>query len=124
LTVANYPGNLIPLASNTNYPLTVNRFENLTNITLGYKTNLLPEIQSSQFNIPENPPLNTVLATVLATDPDEGQTLTYRFSSNPGPFSIDVLTGQIRYTAMRTPLPQPWSAHSLLRIPMQGSTAN
>ncbi len=98
LTVANYPGNLIPLASNTNYPLTVNRFENLTNITLGYKTNLLPDIQSTQFNIPENPPLNTVLATVLATDPDEGQTLTYRFSSNPGPFSIDVLTGQIRYT--------------------------
>ncbi len=98
LTVGNFPGNLIPLTSNSGRTLAVTAFEHLSDVSFGFQLNLPPEIQSSQFNIPENPPVNSVVATVLATDPDAGQTLTYRFSSNPGPFSIDVLTGEIKYT--------------------------
>lgn len=67
-------------------------------MTFGYKENLPPEILSSQFNIQENPTVNSVVATVLATDPDAGQSLSYRFTSNSGPFSVDQVTGQIRYT--------------------------
>jgi hypothetical protein len=98
LTVSNYPGNLIPITPNSTAPLTVSRFEHLNNVTFGYKDNLPPEILSTQFNIPENPAVNSVVATVLASDPDAGQSLTYRFTSNSGPFSIDQITGEIRYT--------------------------
>ncbi|MFM8573640.1 MAG: cadherin domain-containing protein [Pirellula sp.] len=98
LSVSNYPGNLIPITANSTTPLTVNRSEHLTNITFGYKDNLPPEILSSQFNIPENPATNAVVATVLASDPDAGQSLSYRFTTNSGPFSIDQVTGEIRYT--------------------------
>lgn len=98
LTVGSYPGNLIPITPDSTPPLTVTRSEHLTNITFGYKNNLPPEILSTQFNIPENPAVNSVVATVLATDPDAGQSLTYRFTTNSGPFSIDQITGEIRYT--------------------------
>ncbi len=98
LSVSNYPGNLIPITSSSTAPLTVTRSEHLTNVTFGYKTNLPPEILSSQFNVPENPTVNSVVATVLASDPDAGQSLSYRFTSNSGPFSIDSVTGEIRYT--------------------------
>ena len=98
LTVANYPGNLIPITPNSTAPLTVTRSEHLRDLTFGYKQNLPPEVLSSQFNIQENPTPNSVVATVLASDPDAGQSLTYRFTSNAGPFSIDQVTGEIRYT--------------------------
>jgi hypothetical protein len=98
LTVSNYPGDLIPITADSTSPLTVTRSEHRTDVTFGYKENLPPEILSTQFNIQENPAVNAVVATVLATDPDAGQSLSYRFTSNPGPFSIDQVTGQIRYT--------------------------
>ena len=98
LTVANYPGDLIPITADSTSPLTVTRSEHRTDVTFGYKENLPPEILSTQFNIQENPTVNSVVATVLATDPDANQSLTYRFTSNSGPFSIDQVTGQIRYT--------------------------
>lgn len=98
LAVANYPGDLIPITADSTSPLTVTRSEHRTDVTFGYKENLPPEILSSQFNIQENPTVNSVVATVLASDPDANQSLTYRFTSNSGPFSIDQVTGQIRYT--------------------------
>lgn len=98
LTVSNYPGNLIPITANSTTPLTVTKSEHRTNVTFAYKDNLPPEIFSSQFNVPENPAINSIVASVLASDPDAGQTLNYRFTTNPGPFSIDQFTGEIRYT--------------------------
>ena len=84
LTVGSYPGNLIPITAGSSSPLNVTKSEHLTDLVFGYKQNLPPEIQSTQFNVAENPATNAVVATVLATDPDAGQTLTYRFTSNSG----------------------------------------
>ncbi|MFM8400402.1 MAG: hypothetical protein ACKOAH_21435, partial [Pirellula sp.] len=64
LTVANYPGDLIPITADSTSPLTVTRSEHRTDVTFGYKENLPPEILSTQFNIQENPAVNSVVATV------------------------------------------------------------
>jgi hypothetical protein len=119
LTVANYPGNLIPITPNSTTPLTVTRSEHLRDLTFGYKQNLPPEILSSQFNIQENPAANSVVATVLASDPDAGQSLTYRFTSNSGPFSIDQITGEIRYTgnALKPPKNSTSKSKPATRLP-------
>jgi len=98
LLVSGYPGDKIPLDSNNSaYPLTVSKSEHRSDPLFGYRQNVLPEIQTSQLLISENPATNAVVGVVAASESDPGQTLTYRFVSPSGPFSIDGLTGEIRF---------------------------
>lgn len=56
--------------------------------------NRSPTLADQVFQLPENSPVGTVVGTVIAADPDAGQTLTYSLVSNPyGVFSIDASTG-------------------------------
>jgi len=59
--------------------------------------NNVPVIASQTFSVNENSPVGTVVGTVVATDADAGQTLTYTITGgNPsGAFAIDSATGQI-----------------------------
>ncbi|MBM3967307.1 MAG: hypothetical protein FJ308_19920, partial [Planctomycetes bacterium] len=98
LIVGGYPGDKIPLDSNNSaYPVTVSKSEHRTDPLFGYRQDVLPEIQTSQLLIPENPATNAVVGVIAASDSDPGQTLTYRFVSPSGPFSIDGLTGEVRF---------------------------
>ncbi|MFO0011572.1 MAG: cadherin domain-containing protein [Planctomycetota bacterium] len=98
LVLGNQPGDKIPLDNNTTYPLAVFKSEHRFDPVFGFRQNQLPEIQSEQLLIPENPVTNTIVGALSATDPDPGQTLTYRFIGPTGPFSIDAITGEIRFT--------------------------
>lgn len=56
-----------------------------------------PIIEDQVLSVPENSPLDTVVGTVAASDPDAGQTLTYEIISGneSGAFAIDPATGEI-----------------------------
>jgi len=56
-----------------------------------------PVLQDQTFSVAENSANGTVVGTVVANDPDHGQTLTYSIVSQhvPGAFAIDPVTGQI-----------------------------
>jgi hypothetical protein len=58
----------------------------------------VPVINPQTFSVPENSPLNTVVGTVIATDADPGQTLTYEIVSGNtnNAFAINATTGQLR----------------------------
>ncbi|MDF1840828.1 MAG: cadherin domain-containing protein [Rubripirellula sp.] len=61
--------------------------------------NLRPSIELDQsFTIPENTTAPTPVGTVVASDPDEGDTLTFSIVSgnNGDAFEIDSLTGELR----------------------------
>ncbi len=52
--------------------------------------------QTTGFTIAENSANTTFIGTLLATDPDAGNTYTYSLTNNAGGrFSIDSTTGQI-----------------------------
>ncbi|WP_459554669.1 cadherin domain-containing protein [Lacunimicrobium album] len=57
-----------------------------------------PIVADQEFTIPENSANGTVVGTVVATDPDAGQLLTYSIADGnlSGAFEIDRYTGQIR----------------------------
>jgi hypothetical protein len=98
LAISSYPGDKIPLDSNTGYPLTVTALEHRVDPLLGFRQNQLPEILTSEVFIAENPVANSVVGQIAAFDPDPGQTLSYRFIGSSGPFSIVASTGEIRFT--------------------------
>ncbi|MFN7737451.1 MAG: cadherin domain-containing protein [Pirellula sp.] len=97
LLVSSYPGDKIPLDTNSAYPLSVTKSEHRVDPMFGYRQDQLPEIQTTQLLIPENPATNAVVGVVAASDPDPGQTLSFRFVGPSGPFSIDGLTGEVRF---------------------------
>ena len=59
--------------------------------------NQSPVIQNQTFNLAENSANNAVVATVLASDPDSGQALTFEIIAGnaSGAFAINAVTGQI-----------------------------
>lgn len=59
--------------------------------------NLPPTAQDAAWLLPENSPAGTVVGTVVATDPDAGQSLTYSIvgGNESGAFAIDAATGQV-----------------------------
>ncbi|MEZ5082513.1 MAG: cadherin repeat domain-containing protein [Bacteroidales bacterium] len=59
--------------------------------------NEVPEIEEQSFAIDENSQTGTVVGTIAASDPDDGQTLTFGITSgNPGnAFAINPATGQL-----------------------------
>jgi VCBS repeat-containing protein len=64
-----------------------------------------PTVQNATFTVPENSANGTVVGTVVATDPDAGQTLTFSITGGnaSGAFAINPATGQIT-VANSTPL--------------------
>jgi VCBS repeat-containing protein len=61
-------------------------------------SNRPPIINAQTFSLAENSANNTVVGTVVASDPDAGQTLTYAITAGNtgGAFSINSSTGQLR----------------------------
>ena len=59
--------------------------------------NEVPEITAQSFNVDENSLIGTIVGTVLATDPDNGQSLTFGISAgNAGnTFQINTASGQL-----------------------------
>jgi VCBS repeat-containing protein len=57
----------------------------------------LPAINLQSFSLPENSPNGTVVATVQASDPDAGQTLSYSIvaGNTGGAFAINPATGEV-----------------------------
>ncbi|MFN6127405.1 MAG: cadherin domain-containing protein [Planctomycetota bacterium] len=98
LVISDYPGDKIPLDSNSNYPLTVTKSEHRIDPLLGFRQNQLPEVLTTEIFIAENPVTNAIVGQVVAFDPDPGQALTYRIVGPSGPFSVVASTGQIRFT--------------------------
>lgn len=66
-------------------------------INLIDKNENVPVINPQSFSVTENSPVNTVVGTVVATDADPGQTLTYSIVSGNtnNAFKINAATGQI-----------------------------
>ena len=85
----------IPIG-NTFHNILVSKNEHLLNADFGFRKNLAPVIETSRLEIPENPLLNAVVTSIAASDPDEGQSLSYSFVGNSGPFSIDSATGAVK----------------------------
>lgn len=63
--------------------------------------NFPPVINDQALSVPENSPIGTSVGTVVATDPDAGDTITYAITGgNPGNvFSINPTTGEITLNA-------------------------
>jgi parallel beta-helix repeat protein len=59
--------------------------------------NEAPIVNNQSFGVAENSPNGTYLGTIIASDPDAGQILSYSIQSGNtfGAFSIDALTGQL-----------------------------
>jgi VCBS repeat-containing protein len=57
-----------------------------------------PVINPQTFSIPENSPVNTLVGTVVATDPDPGQTVSFAIvgGNTNNAFTINAATGQLR----------------------------
>lgn len=98
LTLDTYPGDMIPLDSNTNPSLSVLSTEHRLSTRFGFRANALPEIQTSQLLVIENPATNAVVGKIAASDTDPGQVLTYRFVGSSGPFAINPLNGDVTFT--------------------------
>ena len=58
-----------------------------------------PVIASQTLDVDENSAAGTVVGTVVASDPDVGQVLTYTFDTPPAEFDIDPSTGEITVAA-------------------------
>ncbi len=97
LTLGSFPGDKIPLDSNTGVSLFVQRTEHRFDGAFGFRQNALPVIQTSQLLISENPIPNSIVGKVIASDDDPGQSLTYRFLGPAGPFSLNAITGDVKY---------------------------
>lgn len=54
-----------------------------------------PKITTNVYDVLENSPLGSVVATVQATDDDAGQSLTYEFVGSGWPFAINSQTGEV-----------------------------
>lgn len=87
----------------TSYPLNVLKSEHLLNAHFGFRDNQPPQFSNSSFTLAENPTIGTVVGQITATDPDAGQTVSYEFLDNSGPFAIDLNNGTIRVVNA-----QPW----------------
>lgn len=103
ITVAN--GSLIDFESRTSIEIGVwvddngtPKLSSVAPITIQIlDVNETPTASNGSFTIQENRPNGTVVGTVLASDPDAGQTLQYQIvgSTFPGAFAINLATGQI-----------------------------
>ncbi|QDT04429.1 Cadherin domain protein [Rubripirellula lacrimiformis] len=64
-------------------------------------TNESPVIANQTFHVTENVAINSSIGTVAASDPDQGQSLTYQLVGGSGVrfFSIQPTTGEIKLTA-------------------------
>ncbi len=60
-------------------------------------TNNPPQIEDQSFNVDENSPNGTFVGTVIATDPDAGQTLTYSIinGNTDNAFQLDISSGEL-----------------------------
>ncbi len=69
-----------------------------TSVVLTKNPNQAPIIQNQSFQLNENSPNNTFVGTVIASDPNPGQSLTYSILSGNtnGAFSINTTTGVLR----------------------------
>ena len=85
----------------TTYFIAVDGFQNLTgHVVLNSSVpplNNPPQIGDQSFSADENSPAGTVVGTVTAIDPDEGQGLIYRIigGDTSGAFAVGVATGRI-----------------------------
>jgi Raf kinase inhibitor-like YbhB/YbcL family protein len=89
----------------TSYPLTVQVTDSAPSplstsalVTISVNdVNEAPVVGNQSFTVNENSPVGTVVGTVVATDPDAGQTLTYAitYGNTGNAFAIDPATGQI-----------------------------
>ncbi len=86
----------------------------------GQSTNNIPEIEDQNFQIDENVPNGQVVDTVVATDPDAGQILTYSITNgnNGSTFTINASTGEIT-VAVNTQLDFETNPVFLLTIQVQ-----
>ncbi|MES2788344.1 MAG: ELWxxDGT repeat protein [Planctomycetota bacterium] len=97
--------NATALSSNTQFSLTVRVTDNGSPsgytdavITIGAApANQAPTISNQGFSVAENSANGTNVGTVVASDPDVGQSLNYAITAGnaAGAFSINALTGQI-----------------------------
>ncbi|MCA8998057.1 MAG: cadherin domain-containing protein [Planctomycetaceae bacterium] len=67
-------------------------------VTIQSIFNRPPAVTDQSFSLQENSAVGTVVGTAIASDPDVGQSLTYRIASGNlnGAFSIDPVTGVLR----------------------------
>jgi len=63
----------------------------------GAAGNQPPTVSDQSFSIEEDAPNGTVVGTVVATDPDQGDTLAYAITAGntDGAFAIDTATGEV-----------------------------
>ena len=85
----------IPIG-NTYHNIFISKNEHLLNADFGFRKNLAPVVETIRLEIPENPLLNSVVGAIAASDSDPGQSLSYSFVGNSGPFLIDSATGAIK----------------------------
>lgn len=64
---------------------------------IGHEFNYAPVIENQTFNIGTYPPTGTLIGTIVATDPNPGQTLTYEITAGNSNniFSINTNTGEL-----------------------------
>lgn len=103
VTVAD--GSLLNFESPANYSLLISVTDSGTPALTQYSSvtiqvndvNEAPQIAPSAFSLDENSPNDTVVGTVIGTDPDAGQSLTYTITSGNtnGAFAINAATGEI-----------------------------
>jgi hypothetical protein len=76
-------------------------------VLMKYKGNIKPTISDQCFLVPDNRTTETLIGTVLASDP-EGQTLTYSIlrGNTDGAFTINSLTGEITVANADAPGPE------------------
>ncbi|MEZ6089338.1 MAG: cadherin domain-containing protein [Pirellulaceae bacterium] len=97
----------IPQSANAILKSPVGGFEQITitgnehfNVDFAFGENKPPviDVDSLQMSVDENSPLNHVVGTVLANDPDTGQSLRYRLIGGSGrrTFALNPTTGEVR----------------------------
>lgn len=64
---------------------------------IGHEFNYAPVIENQTFNIGTYPPTGTLIGTIVATDPNPGQTLTYEITAGNSNniFTINSSTGEL-----------------------------
>lgn len=75
--------------------LDVTNFEHILGPSFDFVPNRPPVISSVNFSLPENSPPGSVAGSVLAMDPDVGQTLQYAINPESNRFAVNSSTGQI-----------------------------
>lgn len=76
-------------------PVRIDRYEN-HQVEFVVRRNTPPTIEPQAFAIEENVPAGTLIGTVVAFDPDPGQTLTFAIEdADESPVSIDAQTGDL-----------------------------